>query len=516
VTVDAPQGAPLRIHAALDGEGVVARVQTGLPNQVLRGVPEWREIALDAAHAEADLGGGAGRLAANVGINDANRIEMQMNLPGLSLDGGLPPNQPMQGFVDLRFEDNALLAGFLPMLKEPGGRLAGRLLLAGTLDEPKVSGGIQVVDGHVVLPDLGVRVTEGRVLLRAYASNYLTVEGSALLGTGKATLDGRIDLADFPKWQARLHVAGSNLSVMRLPEASVQASPDLTLTLAPGVSKISGRVDVPQALFDVGGFGAGAVRRSSDVRVLGAELVEPASAVEADVLLTLGEDVRIEGLGFKGRVTGQVRVLDNPGQAAPVAQGELQVVDGRYRAYGQDLTIEQGRLLFANSRLSDPGLDIRAVRRVTENDVVVGLHITGRATTPKIALYSQPSLPQSEMLSYLVTGRSSKTGGGASTQMMLQIAQAAGLMAASDLAENSVARDLGLDEMSFESALGTNELSFVLGKYLTPRIYLRYVQGLGNGVQTLVLTYDWTRAIQIRGQVGTQSSGLDIFYRFER
>jgi translocation and assembly module TamB len=161
-------------------------------------------------------------------------------------------------------------------------------------------------------------------------------------------------------------------------------------------------------------------------------------------------------------------------------------------------------------------LDIRAVRRVTENDVVVGLHITGQATAPKIALFSQPSLPQTEMLSYLVTGRSSKMAGGASTQLMLQLAQGAGLMAAGDLATNSVARDLGLDEMSFETALGTNELSLVLGKYFTPRLYLRYVQGLGNGVQTFVLTYDWTRSIQLRGQVGTQASGLDIFYRFER
>jgi len=363
---------------------------------------------------------------------------------------------------------------------------------------------------------LGVRVTEGQMLLRADASNVLTLNGSALLGTGKATLDGRIDLADFPAWKARLHLTGTDLTVMRLPNASVQASPDLTLNLAPKLNQVTGRVEVTQALFDVGGFGAGAVRRSSDVRVLGDEPVEPASALEADVLLVLGDAVRIEGLGFKGRVSGQVRVLDHPGQATPVAQGELSLVDSRYRAYGQDLTIEQGRLLFANSPLSNPGLDIRAVRRVTENDVVVGLHITGQARTPRIALFSQPSLPQSEMLSYLVTGRSSKSGGGASTQMMLQVAQAAGLMAASDLAESSVARDLGLDEMAFETALGTNELSLVLGKYLAPRLYLRYVQGLGNGVQDLVLTYDWTRAIQIRVQTGTLSSGLDVFYRFER
>jgi len=516
VAVDAPQGAPLRIQATVDGQDVVARVQTGLPNQAIKGVPEWRDVALDATHLEAEFGGGVGRLAANVGINDANRIEMQVNLPGLNLDSGLPPGQPMQGFVDLRFEDNSLLAGFLPMLKEPQGRLAGRLLLAGTLDEPKVSGGVQIVNGRVVLPDLGVRVTEGQVLLRAYASNVLTLEGSALLGTGKATLDGRIDLADFPAWKARLHIGGTDLSVMRLPEASVQASPDLTLNLAPKLHQVTGRVEVTQALFDVGGFGAGAVRRSSDVHVLGEEPPEPQSALDADIVLVLGDQVRIEGLGFKGRVMGQVRIVDHPGQAAPVAQGEFTVVDGRYRAYGQDLTIEQGRLLFANSRLSDPGLDIRAVRRVTQDDVVVGLHIAGRATAPKITLFSQPSLPQSEMLSYLVSGRSSKTGSGASTQTMLQIAQAAGLMAASDLAEGSVARDLGLDELGFETALGSNDLSLAIGKYLTPRLYLRYLQGLGNGVQDVVMTFDWTRAIQLRGQVGTQSSGFDIFYRFER
>jgi translocation and assembly module TamB len=516
VELAAVPGTPLRVNAALNGKDVVARVQTGLPNQLVQGTPEWRDVALDATHAELELGGGVGHMAVDVGINDANRIEAQLNMPGLTLDHGLPKNQPMQGYVDLRFDDNSLLAGFLPMLKEPSGRLAGRLLIAGTLDEPKVSGGVQIVNGRVVLPDLGVRVTEGQVLLRAYADNYLTLEGSALLGTGKMTLDGRIDLADFPVWKAKLHVAGADLTVMRLPEASVQASPDLTLNLAPNLHQVTGRIEVTQALFDVGGFGAGGLKRSSDVRVLGEEPPEPQSALEVDIVLVLGDQVRIEGLGFKGRVAGQVRIVDHPGQASPLAQGELSVVDARYRAYGQDLTIEQGRLLFANSRLSDPGLDIRAVRRVTENDVVVGLLITGRATAPKIALFSQPSLPQSEMLSYLVTGRSSKTGGGASTQMMLQVAQAAGLMAASDLAENSVARDLGLDEMSFETALGTNELSLVLGKYLTPRIYLRYMQGLGNGVQNLVLTYDWTRSIQVRAQTGTISSGIDVFYRFER
>ena len=170
-------------------------------------------------------------------------------------------------------------------------------MLAGTLDEPKVSGGVQVVEGRVVVPDLGVRVTEGQLLLRAYAANYLTLEGSALLSTGKATLDGRVDLAEFPKWQARLHVGGENLTVMRLPNASVQATPDLTLHLSPGVQRISGRVDVPQALFDVGGFGAGAVRRSSDVRILGEEPPEPAGVMEADVLLVLGEQVIILFLG---------------------------------------------------------------------------------------------------------------------------------------------------------------------------------------------------------------------------
>ncbi len=516
VEMNAPQGKPMTLKALLDGQEVLARVQTGAPNLALQGVPEWREIPLDRFEAGAELGGGVGRVSANIGINDANRFEAQIRLPGLSLDGGVPAKQPLQGYVDLRFEDNALLAGFLPMLKEPQGRLAGRLLLDGTLDAPKISGGVQVVDGRVILPDLGVRVSEGRMLLRADATNVLKLDGSALLGSGRARLSGTIDLRDMPHWRADMQVSGENLTVMRLPQASVQASPDLQLALAPGKQQVRGAVTVPQALFDIGGFGAGALRRSADVRILGEAPPEPQSLMDVDVDLVLGEQVRIEGMGFKGRVTGQIRVLDNPSYPQPVAQGELQVVDGRYRAYGQDLLIDQGRVMFANSPLSNPGLDIRAVRRVTQDDVVVGLHITGRATSPRINLFSQPAMQQSEMLSYLVSGRSSRSGGGASTQAMLQIAQAAGLMAASDLAEGSIAKQVGLDEMGVETALGSNELSLVLGKYLTPRLHLRYLQGLSTGVQDLVMTFDWTRAIQVRGQYGTRASSVDVFYRFER
>ena len=40
---------------------------------------------------------------------------------------------------------------------------------------------------------------------------------------------------------------------------------------------------------------------------------------------------------------------------------------GRYKAYGQDLTIEDGRLLFAGTPLDNPRLAIVAMRKIDDD-----------------------------------------------------------------------------------------------------------------------------------------------------
>jgi autotransporter translocation and assembly factor TamB len=92
----------------------------------------------------------------------------------------------------------------------------------------------------------------------------------------------------------------------------------------------------------------------------------------------------------------------------PTANGSFSIEDGTFRAFGQDLEIEEGRILFANVPATEPELNLRAVRWI-DNDPEVsaaGVQLTGPVTAPELELFSRPQLDASEIQSYLLTGRS--------------------------------------------------------------------------------------------------------------
>ncbi|HET19578.1 MAG TPA: translocation/assembly module TamB, partial [Chromatiales bacterium] len=343
---------------------------------------------------------------------------------------------------------------------------------------------------------------------------FVTLQGGARMGEGRLAIDGRVDLSGLPDWRAEIDLKGDNLTALRLPEASVQASPDLKIALRPGEARVTGRVEVPEALFDLGGEKPAAARVSPDVRIVGEEEAVAAQALDAHVELVLGDKVRVRGKGFNGRIAGRLEVIDRPGLPSPVGQGELTIPEGRYKAYGQDLVIEQGRIIYADTPLDDPALDIRAVRRAILDGTVAGVRITGRASRPVLAMFSEPAMEQAEVLSYLVTGRPLSKGSGSDAALMVQAARAAGY-AGGDLLAGQIGGAFGLEEATIESDVGTEELSLVLGRYLTPRLYLRYVQGLEEGLQTFALRYELTRHFNVQVQSGVKA-GVDVFYSFER
>ncbi len=83
--------------------------------------------------------------------------------------------------------------------------------------------------------------------------------------------------------------------------------------------------------------------------------------------------------------------------------GQLYTVNGTYFAYGQKLSIDPGRLIF-DGPLDNPALDIVALRRNLA--VEAGVAVTGTVRVPIITLTSNPPVPDSEKLSWLVLGQS--------------------------------------------------------------------------------------------------------------
>ena len=125
--------------------------------------------------------------------------------------------------------------------------------------------------------------------------------------------------------------------------------------------------------------------------------------VTSEITMTLGDKVTIDTYGLSGHITGSITERTLPGEPTR-ATGELQVKDGQYTALARKLDIERGKLIFSGGLLADPAVDIRAIKVFP--DVKAGVNVRGTLREPRLSFFSEPSIPQSQIVSLLLAGGS--------------------------------------------------------------------------------------------------------------
>jgi translocation and assembly module TamB len=397
----------------------------------------------------------------------------------------------------------------LPELAQLEGRALLAASLSGSLGEPLVNGRFEWLGGSAEIPALGIhpREIEVRATLERGALRF---DATGQSGEGSFSADGSFDLAA-ETMQGHATLRGDKLLLVDLPEARVAANPNLELNYADRAIKISGEVTIPKARI-TGVGGPGAVTASPDEVIVGPRAREEAEdlSLSSRVRVEVGPDVQVQAKGLRGRIEGNLLTVAQP-RALPWGRGELRVVNGTFSAFGQRLVIETGRLLYTGGPLENPGLDIRAIRRVDE--ITAGALVRGTLNQPEISVYSEPPMPRAEALSYLTLGKSlDQLQAGEQTtvnQAANSLAMSGGGLIARDLG-----RRLGLDEVSV-AADDTGGTSVVISKYLGAGIYLSYGLGLFDTVNTLRLRYQINRRLSIEATSGIESAA-DLFYTFER
>src|SRR5699024_3416322 len=81
-----------------------------------------------------------------------------------------------------------------------------------------------------------------------------------------------------------------------------------------------------------------------------------------------------------------------------------------------------------------------------------------------------------------------------------------------------VGETLGLDEIGIgsEAGHGAEDAAFMVGKYLTPKLYISYGIGLFNSVATLSLRYALNSHWKLESSTSSIATGADIIYSFVR
>lgn len=290
---------------------------------------------------------------------------------------------------------------------------------------------------------------------------------------------------------------GDNVLAYNTSELRIIANPDMQFGITDNTMQLRGKVTVPEADIDLERLDRG-TSVSEDVVVLDPVDPEqtPASPLDMDLAIVLGDKVNMSGFGLKGGLSGQMQIRARPGREM-TANGGLDV-RGRYKAYGRDLTITRGQLTWNNNIVSDPRVSLRAERKI--GDVTAGIDVSGRAESPRADVWSEPAMSQSEALSYLVTRRGLSTASSDETQQVS--AASAALSAGSSLIASQIGAKLGLDEagVSQSSTLGS-VVGF--GKYLSPKLYVGYGVSMVGGGSVLTLKYLLSRGFDIEAESST-------------
>jgi translocation and assembly module TamB len=447
-----------------------------------------------------------GELALDAG--DAGSMTGKISAQGLAADWH---DWPLSGELALDTHALGFVSAYVSPIDRARGRVTGLLTLSGSPAAPRLAGELKVIDGQLDAYQINLSLREVNFTARL-ADDTLTIEGAAAAGPdGHASVSGNL------RWQhglpyGDLHLVGSDLRVLNIPEARVDASPDVALHMDGRRIDLRGTVTLPYARIEPAHL-AKAVLPSSDEVILAADVSphETQIKVFSDITLVLGERVTVNTQGLSGRLSGSITVRSDD-TGINRGSGELKVEEGKYLAYGRNLDIQRGRLLFSNGLIGDPGLDLRAVKKFP--DITAGINVRGTLRSPRMTFFSDPEVAQSQIVSLLLAGGSlenlqnssdpaSRANAGRSDALMQGGAILAQQVGGRFDIEAGVEQDM------------TNETSLVLGRYLSPRLYISYGVGLVEAINTVKMRYTIGDHWTIKTEAGTQRSA-DLVFTIER
>ena len=506
-SIHSPSGSVSRTQV-VDGESEPADEETLLT---------YRDFKIDA-----NLSGPDARASISTGLQESGSLQGEGEVRGLNQDSA-----QIDAHMNASLPDLAPFAVLAPQLANVRGRMGARASVTGTLQEPAITGEVTATELAADIPAVGLHLKNGRLDVRPKSTTEFQVSGGidsgegSLKFTGTASTSGSVDM----------QVGGNRFLAADIPGAKVLISPEIGVVRNEERTTLSGKVTIPSADVNLqklpkGGNRAQAV--SPDVVVIDDETqdeaAEQAIPLYANITVVLGGDerkraqlqeegVNLTGFGLVAKVAGLLDVRERPG-VETVASGEVSVT-GTYRAYGQDLTIQEGQLLYASTPLDNPRLSIEATR--TMDGVVAGLRIGGSVRSPELTVFSDPPMGQANALSYIVAGKPlDDIGSGSGEGDALQAATRSLGAAAGGLLAKNLDRRLGAHELTVSDDEMLGGAALTVGQYLSPRVYLSYGVGLFEPGEVITLRYKLSRDVSVQAQRGPKDTRAGIEFRTQR
>ncbi|HCH1565917.1 hypothetical protein CGK39_13185 [Vibrio parahaemolyticus] len=389
------------------------------------------------------------------------------------------------------------------------------LALSGDVMHPKVNGQFLIDQMKLQGEVTPIDINSGQVVIN-FKGHQADLDAGIITPDGKLEITGDADWRDLQDWRTRARVFAKELKVDMPPMVKIKVEPDMTIDVTPQLAKVEGNINLPWGRIVIEELPPSAVGVSSDTVILNKDLqpVDEVTAmpfnVETDINIKIGDDFQLAAFGLKGGLKGSLNVTQK--DKGPFIVGEVNIVDGSYRSFGQDLVIEEGKILM-NGPADQPYVSIKAIRNPdnTQDDVIAGVRVTGPASDPSVEIFSEPAMPQANALSYLLRGQDidGESGGNAMTTTLIGLS-----LAKSGRVVGEIGEAFGVQDLQLDTAGSGDDSQVTVSGYILPGLQVKYGVGIFNSLGEFTVRYRLMQDLYLEAVSGVDSA-VDLLYQFE-
>ncbi|MFH4431342.1 autotransporter assembly complex protein TamB [Vibrio alginolyticus] len=389
------------------------------------------------------------------------------------------------------------------------------LAISGDVMHPKVNGQFLIDQMKLQGEVTPIDINSGQVVIN-FKGHQADLDAGILTPDGELNVTGDADWQDLQNWRTKARVFAKELNVDLPPMVKIKVEPDMTIDVTPQLAKIEGDINLPWGRIVVEELPPSAVGVSSDTVILDKNLqpVDDVAAmpfdVETNINIKIGDDFQLAAFGLKGGLKGNLNVTQK--DKGPFIVGEVNVVDGSYRSFGQDLLIKEGKILM-NGPPDQPYLSIKAIRNPdnTQDDVIAGVQVSGPASDPSIEIFSEPAMNQANALSYLLRGQDidGEAGGNAMTTTLIGLS-----LAKSGRVVGEIGEAFGVQDLQLDTAGSGDDSQVTVSGYILPGLQVKYGVGIFNSLGEFTVRYRLMQDLYLEAVSGVDSA-VDLLYQFE-
>lgn len=426
--------------------------------------------------------------------------------------------QPLEGVVEGSWKDLNFLHALIPQLGSIQGQIQISAKAEGKVKAPIFHIESKAISTQFSIPKYGLKLYQLNLGLTGNVPGTLAMAGTGKSGKGEFQIKGQALVQEENKFSIDFN--GKHIQIYNLPNIKAEANPNLTIDYIKGNLFIKGQVEINDAII----FLKDTTRQtvlSKDIVIIGNDTdnlhtlkIVPSIYVELN-------QAHFKGYSLDGIISGKLDIEERP-DGLLSGTGRLSIKEGKYRLQGSLHYIHHGRLLFpSGTLLTDPLLDIRISQMRNQTDEDVGIYVQGTLQRPVLSQYSNARLQNKDILSSIDPNSSASND---EIQQKQLVSRTALLFAgkANPIIE-AIQNNLGLEEINLESheksvsTEGGTETVVVLGKSLSKKLYLQFMQNLMEPLTTIKLKYFLGSKLTASVETNTEEDiGGDLTYSVEK